>query len=88
MFLIKRRYFGNGDTWQLNYAHVLENCTCKVWAVMHCITVYCLYLSVVELSVHIDLTLSDVASEIRDGVSDVCREGAEGGGRQDEETGR
>ena len=47
-------------------------------ALHHCL----LYLSVVQLSVHIDLTLSDVASEIRDRVSDVCRKGAEGGERQ------
>ena len=29
------------------------------------------HLSVVELSVHIDLSLSDVSREVRDGVSDV-----------------
>ena len=48
---------------------------------------HCAYLSVVKLSVYVNLALCDVTGEIRDGVSDVCREGAEGGGRrQDKET--
>ena len=32
------------------------------------------YLSVVQLPVNVDLTLCDVACQVRDGVSDICRE--------------
>ena len=33
-----------------------------------------LYLSIVELSVHIDLTFGDVASQIRNGMGDIWTE--------------
>ena len=35
------------------------------------------YLSVVQLSVHIDLALGDIPSQVGDGMSDICQ------GRQD-----
>lgn len=41
------------------------------------------YLSVVELPVYVDLSLGDVASEVRDGMGDIwTEEGREGGGRE------
>jgi hypothetical protein len=33
----------------------------------------CLYLSVMQLSVHIDLPLSNITRQVRNGVGDICQ---------------